>query len=220
MNYCTRHWLYNVTRKAFLIVMSSLYILTTQTTHAALIDFESLNSPQTRLIGKTYQEDGYTLESLTRNMPFASFGTQDTRFVESTALFSNISNGLIRLTRSDNALFDFLSIGLAELNDLGGKVTFTGTFGKGGTITQTVQLDGNKGFQTFSLMSEFVGLSQVTWIQNSPYHQFDNISVEQYIEPQATPIPPSGWLFASLLISYVVWSQRAKHPLTPQRVKI
>lgn len=180
------------------------------TTQAALIDFESLKNTQTSQVGSVYLEDGFRLDSLTRNMPFTSFGTTDTRFVESTAIFSNISNGLIRLTRADNGLFDMTSIRLAELNSLGSKVTFTGLLGNGSTVSQQVQLDGNKGFQTFAFTSQFVGLSQITWLQTSPYHQFDDILVQNHHAPQATPLPPSGWLFGSLLLSYMSWTHRRR----------
>lgn len=186
-----------------------LFCLTT-ISKAALMDFESLKKTQTSQVGSVYLEDGFRLESLTRNMPFTSFGTSDSRFVESTALFSNISNGLIRLTRADNGLFDMMSIRLAELNSLGGNVTFSGLLSNGNTVSQQVQLDGNKGFQTFTLSSQFVGLSQITWLQTSPYHQFDDILVQNHQSPQATPLPPSGLLFASMLLSYVGWVSKKR----------
>lgn len=195
--------------KAYLLVITVLILsCVSAISHAAILDFESLKSSQTIQVGSTYQEDGFRLDSLTRNMPFTSFGTTDSRFVESTALFSNISNGLIRLTRADNGLFDITSIRLAELNSLGSKVTFTGLLGNGTTVSQQVQLDGNKGFQTFTFSSQFVGISQITWLQVSPYHQFDDILVQNHQTPQATPVPPSSLLFASMLLSYIGWASR------------
>jgi hypothetical protein len=142
------------------------------------IDFQSLQHTDTINAnhGATYSEDGFLLDG--PGADYRTYGTLRSEFSGSTALYNDVQNGVTRLTQIGGGTFNLSSINLAELNSpQAASVTFIGTFGLGGTISQTHTLDGVAfGQQTFAFTG-FTGLSQVTWTQVNPFHQFDNIVV-------------------------------------------
>jgi len=148
---------------------------------SVVIDFESLmvNDAVTihTIFGSTYSEDGFTL---TTGGSLRFFGTLDSRFSGSTALFNGIPNGITELTQTNGNPFTLTSIDLAELNGSNvASVTFLGNLFGGGTVTQTFTLDGMAfGAETFSFSNVFTNLTSLTWTQVTPFHQFDNIVVD------------------------------------------
>jgi hypothetical protein len=142
------------------------------------MDFESLAQPGSGVnnIGNTYSEDGFVLKKgVGEPFPFAVFGTAESRFPGSTALFNDTSNGVITLSKQGGGLFDFLSVKLSELNgSSSASVTFKGIKSDSSTVSSTFNLDSIFGFETFSL-SGFTGLTSVSWIQEPSFHQFDDI---------------------------------------------
>jgi hypothetical protein len=147
-----------------------------------VIDFESLKHDDdlVKSHGFFYEEDGFVLENLSTN-PFATFGTEESRFSGSTALFNNTVDGVTILSAENNKSFDLDSIDLTELNGPNvAKVTFKGELEKGGSVQQTFTLDG-KSFepQTFTFSDDFDEVVSVEWTQVSPFHQFDNITIKQ-----------------------------------------
>ncbi|WP_293076587.1 S8 family serine peptidase, partial [Okeania sp. SIO3B5] len=147
-----------------------------------IIDFESLKHEDTgyQSHGFNYEEDGFALDNLSQSHPFATFGTLESRFSGSTALFNNTVNGITRLSAIDNQPFDLASIDLTELNGSNvADVTFVGELEGGGTVSQTFTLDGNAfDPETFVFNDDFNEVVSVEWIQESPFHQFDNITIE------------------------------------------
>ena len=160
-----------------------------QAAQAVIIDFQSLeqNNSVVNYAGFTYTEDGFTLDSLSTSEPFAFFGTQESRYPGSTALFNNEIDGITRLTQNGGGLFDLNSIQLTSLNgDDSVTVNFTGTKADSSTVTQAFTTDAILStLETFTFNSSFTNLVSVEWIQAFPFHQFDNINVTPVPEPSA-----------------------------------
>ncbi len=158
--------------------------------------------------GFTYSEDGFVLENLS-TLPFASFGTLAPQFPGSTALYNNNVNGLTRLTQGNGNPFDLNSIDLAPFT-FGSpitSVTFTGFLDSGGSVTQTFTTSGI-GFvlETFNF-SGFEDVIAVEWMQNPPFHQFDNIVVMSGIIPE----PSSILLGLTGLVAVGGFARRRRH---------
>lgn len=146
-----------------------------------VIDFELLRNDSAGLTaeGASYSEDGFTL--VTNNLNgsnFRSVNALDTpRYQGSVSFFDNNTNGVTTLTKDDSSAFDLRSIDLDQLNVTGGApVNFTGTKADSFIVTQEFTLDSTRGFQTFNFRG-FNNLSSLSWIQQSPFHHFDNITL-------------------------------------------
>lgn len=146
-----------------------------------VIDFEPLRNDSAGLTaeGASYSEDGFTL--VTNNLGgnnFNSVNAQNTpRYQGSVSFFDQNINGVTTLTKDDNGAFDLLSIDLDQLNVTGGvPVNFTGTKADSSTVTQGFTLDNTRGFETFNFTG-FNNLLSVSWIQQFPFHHFDNITL-------------------------------------------
>lgn len=147
--------------------------------NAVVIDFESLQHVDGSIAshGSTYSEDGFTLtQGANEPHALATFGTLESRFTGSTALFNDTISGVVTLTRTGGGLFNLFSIDLAELNGSSiAQVVFTSN----NNDSQTFTLDGNAfGAETFAFNGLFQGISSVSWVQASPFHQFDNICID------------------------------------------
>jgi hypothetical protein len=160
-----------------------------QAAQAVIIDFQSLEQNNSNLNGAgfTYTEDGFTLDNLSTFFPFAFFGTQESRYPGSTALFNDTVDGITRLTQNGEGLFDLNSIQLTSLNgDDSVTVNFTGTKADSSTVSQAFTTDAILStLETFTFNSSFTNLVSVQWIQADPFHQFDNINVTPVPEPSA-----------------------------------
>ena len=160
---------------------------------AVIIDFESLRhvDASDALHGNVYSEDGFTLSSFGG---FASVGTEAFEFSSSTALFNNTIDGVTELTRDGGGSFSLVSIDLAELVESGVReVSFTGDVSGGGVLAQTFALDGVAfGAETFPFLSGigWDNVIKVSWSQDAPFHQFDNI-VASANNGNAVPEPAS-----------------------------
>lgn len=173
---------------------------------AAVIDFQTLEHIDGGIAdhGFTYSEDGFTLNNLSSPFAFATFGTLESRYLGSTALFNNTIDGVTELVRSDGGTFSLNSIDLGELNgSYNAPVTFVGTLFGGGTISQTFNLDAFfatndlSSFQTFSF-SGFADLTKVSWTQQYAFHQFDNIVTDA--DGAEVPEPATMLLFGTGLV--------------------
>ncbi|MBC7404198.1 MAG: PEP-CTERM sorting domain-containing protein [Cytophaga sp.] len=144
----------------------------------------------------SYTESGFTLKSMS-NLGFGSARTGDVNFLYngqimtwyygSTSLFNDDLNGITFLSKDDGGTFTLNSIDLAALNNYyswgsGENISFTGNLHGGGTVTQTFQFTEQFKFLTFSF-NGFENLDSVTWAQGFPYHQFDNIVLDQFAPP-------------------------------------
>ena len=110
---------------------------------------------------------------------FASFGTQEARYPGSTALFNNTVNGIMTFERIDGGAFDMLSIDIASLNNNGPvTVNFVGNLPDGSQVFDSFMTTGSDNvLQTHAFDSSFVNLLSLVWVQEGPFHQFDNITI-------------------------------------------
>jgi len=177
-------------KHCLLVAGATLAILTPlQAAQAVIIDFQSLeqNNSVPNNVGFTYTEDGFTLDNLSTPFPFTFFGTQESRYPGSTALFNDTVGGITRLTQNGGGLFDLNSIQLTSLNGNSSvTVNFTGTKADSSTVSQAFTTDAILStLETFTFNSSFTNLVSVQWIQAFPFHQFDNINVTPVPEPSA-----------------------------------
>lgn len=166
--------------------------------NAVIIDFQSLEHNDANNIdhGFQYIEDGFQIDELSANQGLHTFGTLEARYTGSTALFNDTVNGTTELTRFGGGIFNLVSIDLAELN---GNAIAGVTFTANGGHTQTFTLDGNAfGAETFIFDPEFLGVNSVTWVQQSPFHQFDNIIVNTTSVPEPVSIALFGLSLAGV----------------------
>lgn len=188
----------------------TLGLIITSMANAGIVtlNFESVSSNTNAGVGVSYSESGFTLEALQppSNPALAVIGTSDPKFSGSTALINDRANGITRLTRNSGGLFDFLSIDLAELTGGAASVEFTANSGG----TQNFTLDGVAfGAQTFNFSQAFLGVESVSWVQVSPFHQFDNLNLRTNAEFDQVPTPASLALFG-LGLAGLGWSRRRK----------
>jgi hypothetical protein len=199
--------------------LAMLVAITGQVQAAIILDFESLrHEDATRQShGNFYAEDGFDFTE-TGSREFGTFGTQEDRFSGSTALFSNSIGGVITLTEAEGGTFALDSINLAELNESSvADVTFTGLLSGGGTTTQTFTLDGNAfGQETFFFDASFDSVTSVSWVQESPFHQFDDITINAD-SVSAVPEPPSLALFGVGACVTAIAAARRRRRQKPQQ---
>lgn len=156
---------------------------------AEVITFEPLRqeNDHVNFLGDVYTENGFTLTEVGENV-FSTFGTLESRFPGSTALIDNTINGITTLTKTDGGTFTFNSIDLVALNsDYSGTATFKGRLSGGGTVTQSVRYGPlSAGLQTFNF-TNFTNLTAVSFVQDAPFFQFDNIIVNDPMIPVPEP---------------------------------
>jgi len=145
-----------------------------------IMDFQALEHADANIdyTGASYYENGFLLWNESGNATLATFGTLESRYPGSTALFNNEANGTTGLTQADGSPFNIHSIDISNLNNTGPvTVKFVGTRPDGFQVSKTVKTSGapNK-LETFQLPG-FTNLVVVKWTQDSPYHQFDNIVI-------------------------------------------
>ncbi len=146
------------------------------------IDFQSLQHVDFLSLfhGNQYSEDGFTISGPN----LQSWGTLANRYSGSTALYSGASNGVTTLTKDDGGSFAMTSINLAEFNPEIADVNFVGQLTNGGTTSQTFTLDGMAfGQETFLFDNSFGNVTSVSWVQESPFHQFDDIVFGEPSDP-------------------------------------
>lgn len=180
--------------KVWLTPLALLCFVPPMASKAQVLDFQSLQMAGGgyQTIGTTYTEDGFTLTETGGFATLSSTRTEDFRYQGSTALFDNYGGGFspVRLTKNDGGTFLLNSIELADLrggmmNPYAVNVTFTGTKADTTTVTQTFTTDAVYGLETFTFTG-FSDLVNVDFEQSSPYHQFDNIVLNN-----AVPAPNS-----------------------------
>jgi hypothetical protein len=177
-------------------VAAVLLALAASSSMAAVITFDSLAKNDAGLaVVADYQEAGFSISG-----PLATIGSQfDGAYAGSAALFLANPGNVATLAKVDGSTFSLKTIDLSPLAPSwyggGASVTFTGNVHGGGTLTQSFTVDAALGFDTYTF-SGFDMLDSVTWVQASPFHQFDNIVVD---EPAAVPEPGTLALFGVAL---------------------
>jgi hypothetical protein len=156
---------------------------------AQTIDFEALETPIASFVriddvtGNPYQyvEDGFVVDDITASYGFYRWGLGTQQYIDngSTNMYNNGPDAVTRVSKVGGGTFGLLSIDLAELNGADrSPVNFVGTRADGSVVTHSVVLDGVPYFaETFTFPSSFQNLVTVEWVQESPYHTFDNIVV-------------------------------------------
>lgn len=118
-------------------------------------------------------------------------------YAGSTALSPKQVNSISTLSRSDTTEFDLISIDIARLspsvNDPSTPVTFTdmtftGVLAGGGIVTNQFTFSVNDNEFEELTFSGFSSVTSVSWGQNSPFHQFDNVVVQVTAVPEPTSL--------------------------------
>lgn len=162
---------------------------------AIILGFDSLATTSNTFVavGTSYSEQGFTLTDNSGFGPpsygLATWGASSVSYTGSQSLFNNGVAQTTTLTKDRGEVFSLDSIDLSELfNNASGvaTVSFTGFLLGGGTVAQSFTTDGVFGAQTFIFGSAFVNLTSVSWRQDAPFHQFDNIVVDATVpEPSS-----------------------------------
>jgi hypothetical protein len=145
------------------------------------VTFDSLKFDDALLhtIGAGKSEDGLSFYN-EAGPSFKVFGEQESRYPGSTALFNDFINGVTRVEDALGGAFNARSIDIAPLNGADAvMVDFTGFKQGGGTVMTSFTHTGNAiSLETFTFPGSFTNLVALEWLQESPYHQFDNLTVD------------------------------------------
>jgi hypothetical protein len=168
-------------------------MLATAPAQAVVMNFESLavnNNFAINTVVSPYTESGFTLSS--PGLTFGFRGTLNSLYPGSTALFGNLGNQPITLTKVGGGAFNLSSIDLTDLNGFGAvSVSFTGTRADTSTVNRTFTTDAIlTTLETFNF-PDFTNLVSVNWSQGvstGAGHQFDNINVSA-VTTTAVPEP-------------------------------
>lgn len=163
------------------------------------IDFDDLSqSGDVATPLATYSFDGYTFDNNTAStLRFETYGDMHDNYAGSTALSPKQVNSISTLSRSDTTEFDLISIDIARLspsvNDPSTPVTFTdmtftGVLAGGGIVTNKFTFSVNDNEFEELTFSGFSSVTSVSWGQNSPFHQFDNVVVQVTAVPEPTSL--------------------------------
>jgi hypothetical protein len=181
---------------------------------AVVIDFESLRHDDAGIadVGFVYTEEGFGLTGQhTSFMPsFGTFGTQESRFPGSTAMFAKVIDMNTHLAHVSGSEFSITSIDLANLNYPGAvTLEFIGTKGDFTTVSQIVQFNSFGSLTTVIFGSQFSDLISLDWKSGVfQAHQFDNLVLTVEETVTTVPEPTSLLLLGSGLIAV---RARARH---------
>jgi hypothetical protein len=147
-----------------------------------IMDFEALEHVDANIEyhGDLYYENGFYVWEGSGQDRLGTFGTLEARYPGSTAMFNDIINGVTGLTQADGGIFNLHSIDLSNLNNAGPtSVTFVGTRPDGFQVSKTFTTSGSPNVLETFQFTGFNNLAYVQWVQESPYHQFDNIVISR-----------------------------------------
>lgn len=193
--------------KKTLIAGLLLSLASMSAANATTITFDSLEQSGTghQFPGATYTEQGFLLDS---HGEFVSAQQQTTDwYAGSASLFNNGPEATTTLTKVGGGTFALNGISLAPVSSFHGPnatVSFTGNVNGGGTVFQSFVVGSALAFSNFSF-SGFNNLDSVSWVQASPYHQFDNIVLDSGTVPE----PASLALFGLALAGFAVARRKA-----------
>ena len=207
-------------RKTQLVVVCvAVFVGTASQVSAAMITFNGTS------VGSTLISDGDTFSEAGFSLDFSTSINGGAYFIDVSRLTSfpglagfdddvlEFNGGITSfvLTKDDGGLFDLVSVETGSLGRFGsddGDFVFTGTFGSGGTISQSV-LAGGIG-PTLNNFSGFTGLSSLTVTStDSAFPVMDNINLNA---TSAIPEPSSMALLGLASIGGIGlrWRQRRR----------
>lgn len=185
---------------------SALLALAAASAQAVVVDFDSINVSNTTnptvTVGKPYQEDGFELTTYSGS-PYAGYGggliyaltpANTTHWSGSPSVYSGVITNYgsgFTLKRTDNGVFDLISMDAAPFSSAGGYRNFS-VFGyqqgASGYVRQDFVLDATWGsLETLTLDSRFKSLTSIQF--SSVYAQVDNILLSYPGEVVTAPVP-------------------------------
>jgi len=207
------------TRASLLLVGAAALCFAGQAHAQVTLDFEFLpnSSGGTVHQGATVSQNGFTLTDITnsdRLYSVAPDSLDTTNYTGSVALFNNSGAGITTLTQDNGNPFVLQSIDIGNLlyqsfAPLQAEVTFIGNVQGGGTVTQTFTHGANDSLETVVFGSDFANLESVSFAQDFPSNQFDNI-VLGGPAVAATPEPGSVALLVGMGMSGASFVLRRK----------
>ena len=224
-------------KKSYLLGAVCTFLAWTSTSQAVTIDFESLTTSSSTLIGNgsPYYEDGFFVQASSDTGP-GILGAEDgwdsnrgssNGTVTAAAIDDEGSNSAtFYLGQADAAPFSLFSIDFGEIVKTGDvddvvvadSVLVTGNLIGGGTVSSTVDLDlisdgigGADDFETFLFDSQWSNLWYVKFYATRQVADGTLTYVNfDNIVVSTVPIPPAIWLFGSGLLGLVGMARRKK----------
>lgn|GEM_PF-3421570 len=134
-------------------------------------------------VGEVYEEDGFRFtKGPGEPHVYKRFCTGAPRYPGSTALYNNTANGQIILAKIDGGAFTVTEIKAVALNGPAAvPINFVGTKSGGGEVRHGVVTDGrgpSGGLETFVFPPDFNDVVKLEWVQESGFHQFDDVVLE------------------------------------------
>ena len=211
-------------RNSFLKTAIAALLCTPAVYGGVVLDFESLHrtgSTYFFLPGSSYSEAGFTISALAAgNAPGGLLcseadpgGGASSYWAGSTGLSACLDNGTSVLTKDGGGPFTLNSIQLApfSLVDYGGNAAaiFSGLKMDSSVVQATFNAPMTMSFATFTFTG-FDNLQSVAWGHVSPFHQYDNITLDG---GAGTPEPYSGALLSLGLCGIISKTRmrRGKH---------
>lgn len=170
-----------------------------------ILDFNELIESSNTFVGNTYEKDGFRLTASGQGLYVR--GDSSPSYTGTPNLYSNEIGGSIELTLINGGLFTLLAIDLDTIFETDiSVITFVTNNGDEEVFT-TGEDQGNLQRHAFGL--EFDEITSVTWYQDEPFHQFDNLELTKEPFPSAVvPVPAAVWLFGSGLLGLVGIARR------------
>ena len=179
-------------------MLTALVCLTCATAARAqvVLDFENLSVPTTSpgfyFQGYSVTQDGFTVTDTFQGRGLWSVAPPNSNtgfnYTGSTAMYESPTGGYVTLTQNDGGAFTLISMDTANLGPQrlvqgGVNIVFTGDRQDGAVVTQSYQHGSNDALETVVFGSDFTDLVSVTFDQEFPGGQFDNIRVTSVPEP-------------------------------------